>query len=140
MEGYPIEKSKMLSVAGWFKVEYNYPQFDEYTQKIVANKTLDWDENKQVFIQNFNIVSLSIDEANFILEQKTAIAFEKLRAERNAKLSTTDYLLMSDYPISGENLVEIKAYRKALRDLPNQEGSPWLNGEIPWPTKPSFIE
>ena len=36
-------------------------------------------------------------------------------------------------------LSEINAwdlYAKALCDLPESEGAPWLNAEIPWPTKP----
>jgi hypothetical protein len=45
---------------------------------------------------------------------------------------------MLDYPISQENLEEIKAYRQALRDLPQQPGFPWGGPDdpaCPWPEK-----
>jgi hypothetical protein len=42
----------------------------------------------------------------------------ELRAQRNALLAETDYLIMPDYPATKEQKEEIKAYRQALRDLP----------------------
>ena len=139
MQGFSSGVPIAFALSGWYEVQYDYPEYDEYTQKLVAQKTLDWDAEKEVFIQHFDIVSLSSEEANSVLEQKKAIALEKLRQERNLKLKETDYLLMLDYPISEDNLVEVKAYRQALRDLPKQEGSPWLNNVIPWPNKPSVL-
>lgn len=64
----------------------------------------------------------------------------QLRAMRDAKLTDTDKYLMSDYPISLEKLVVIKAYRQALRDLPAQEGAPWAGGGelTPWPILPDM--
>ena len=62
-----------------------------------------------------------------------AEAFAALRAERDKRLADTDYMLMSDYPIDETKLNAVKEYRQALRDLPEQEGAPWVDGEIPWP-------
>lgn len=64
--------------------------------------------------------------------------FERLRAERDRRLTTTDYLLMQDYPIVEGNLSVVKAYRQSLRDLPAQAGAPWDGGgpETPWPAEP----
>lgn len=61
--------------------------------------------------------------------------FERLRAERDRRLSETDYLLMPDYPLSDDSRAAVQAYRQALRDLPAQEGAPWDGGEekTPWP-------
>ena len=61
--------------------------------------------------------------------------FERLRAERDRRLTETDYLLMPDYPLSGDSRAAVQAYRQALRDLPAQEGAPWDGGEekTPWP-------
>lgn len=59
-----------------------------------------------------------------------------VRDTRNAKLSKTDYLVASDYPISEENLAEIKAYRQALRDIPEQAGFP---ESVIWPDVPKFF-
>ena len=52
------------------------------------------------------------------------------RARRDALITTTDYLLMPDYPISAAQLAEVRAYRQALRDLPLQPGFPQ---HIDWP-------
>ena len=56
-----------------------------------------------------------------------------VRLERNKILSDTDHLIQSDYPISDEKKQEIKAYRQALRDIPQQDGFP---DNIIWPDKP----
>ena len=56
-----------------------------------------------------------------------------VRLERNNLLSNTDHLIQSDYPISDEKKQEIKVYRQALRDIPQQDGFP---ENIVWPDKP----
>ena len=63
--------------------------------------------------------------------------FASLRSERDARLTNTDKMLLQDYPISAEALAHVKAYRAALRDLPDQPGAPWPDGDIPWPIKPN---
>ena len=62
-----------------------------------------------------------------------AEAFAALRAERDKRLADTDYMVMPDYPIDAEKLDAVKAYRQALRDLPQQDGAPWIDGDVPWP-------
>lgn len=60
----------------------------------------------------------------------------RVRAERNKRLALTDHFVMPDYPISQDKLEEIKVYRQALRDLPQQPGFPWGgpdDPECPWP-------
>lgn len=69
-------------------------------------------------------------------EEVEAEAFAALRAERDKRLADTDYLIMPDYPIAKADLKAVKAYRQALRDLPAQEGAPWIDATIPWPVKP----
>lgn len=59
-----------------------------------------------------------------------------VRGTRDAKLSETDYLVASDYPISEENLAEIKVYRQALRDITEQAGFP---KDVIWPDLPKFL-
>lgn len=56
-----------------------------------------------------------------------------VRLERNKLLSDTDHLIQSDYPISDEKKQDIKVYRQALRDIPQQDGFP---DNIVWPDKP----
>lgn len=59
-----------------------------------------------------------------------------VRGNRDAKLSETDYLVVPDYPISEENLEEVKAYRQALRDITEQLGFP---KDVIWPDVPKFL-
>ena len=71
-------------------------------------------------------------------EPTTDELFAQLRAARDAKLTATDKYLLPDYPISADALSAIKAYRQALRDLPDQDGAPWDGGgdATPWPELP----
>ena len=57
------------------------------------------------------------------------------RARRDALITATDYLLMPDYPISAEQLAEVRSYRQALRDVPLQAGFP---SGIDWPAPPTI--
>ena len=62
-----------------------------------------------------------------------------IRAERDRRLAMTDHLVMPDYPISSGKLEDAKAYRQALRDLPQQSGFPWGGPDdpaCPWPEEP----
>lgn len=70
-----------------------------------------------------------------------AARFERLRAERDRRLTATDYLLMQDYPLDNTHKEAVRLYRQALRDLPSQEGAPWDGGgeSTPWPDLPAGI-
>ena len=61
---------------------------------------------------------------------------KNLRQKRDLLLTETDYLLMSDYPISDKDLDLVKIYRQALRDVPGQAGFP---RSVEWPKKPGVI-
>ena len=61
-----------------------------------------------------------------------------IRAERDRRITATDYLVMPDYPLDTDKLEEIKAYRQALRDLPQQPGFPWGGPDDPECTWPSL--
>lgn len=56
-------------------------------------------------------------------EKLTELATE-IRTKRNLLLAETDYLLMSDYPISEEYLKKVKEYRQELRDITKQDEFP----------------
>ena len=55
------------------------------------------------------------------------------RQKRDRLIATTDYLVTPDYPIESDRLAEVKTYRQALRDIPEQSGFP---RSITWPDKP----
>lgn len=68
--------------------------------------------------------------------------FQRLRAERDRRLTATDYLLMQDYPLDSPLKEAVQLYRQALRDLPAQPGAPWDGGgeATPWPEIPNGLQ
>lgn len=69
-------------------------------------------------------------------EEKLAEAERDVRSTRDRLIADTDYLLTPDYPISQEELESVKAYRTALRDVPQQEGFPF---DVTWPERPAIL-
>lgn len=61
-------------------------------------------------------------------------AWSMLRAQRDQKLAETDKYVLTDYPISAENLQAIKDYRNDLRDLPSSVVDP--RQAVQWPEMP----
>ena len=57
-------------------------------------------------------------------EEKLNELATTIRTKRNSLLADSDYLLMSDYPISQEYLEKVKEYRQQLRDITKQDGFP----------------
>lgn len=60
--------------------------------------------------------------------------WERIRALRNYKLKETDWVALSDSPVSDPLKSAWLAYRAALRDLPGSTADPFA---IVWPTPPS---
>ena len=102
-----------------------------------------------------SIVAFSVDKFNEnclytdenIVVTDTGVYFESqvpdswkatcLRKERNKLLKDTDIYMLSDYPLSDDEKEQIKAYRQALRDLPEQNGFPT---NCQFPEKPDFLQ
>jgi len=57
-----------------------------------------------------------------------------VRAERDSKLTATDWTQLADSQLTDEVKATWVTYRQALRDLPTASGFPH---NITWPTKPS---
>ena len=66
---------------------------------------------------------------------------KRARNIRNELLNRTDRYILSDYPISLEQQMIIKAYRQDLRNFINENKEKILNGEkMTWPEQPDFID
>ena len=128
-----------LHKIGWYKLEYDVPEYDSTTHTLELSGKPVYNKDRDVYVQNYNIVELPEEIKQRNIKELLRQPFEELREERNKRIAETDYLVMTDYPISEVELAEVKTYRQALRDLPAQEGAPWVNGQIPWPDKPSFL-
>ena len=66
---------------------------------------------------------------------------KRARNIRNELLNRTDRYLLSDYPITLEQQMIIKTYRRELREFINNNKERILNGEkIDFPPVPDFID
>ena len=66
---------------------------------------------------------------------------KRARNIRNELLNRTDRYILSDYPISLEQQMIIKAYRQDLRQFINDNKEKILNGDkIDFPPQPDFID
>ena len=109
----------------------------------------DYDAQVAPFVALWQAENARIDKAAAEAEavrlaeyNSEAARFERLRAERDRRLTATDYLLMQDYPLNDTLKGAVQLYRQALRDLPAQEGAPWDGGgeATPWPELPAGLE
>jgi len=78
------------------------------------------------WVQVWNITDATAEE----VEQRTEQQADSVRAERNAKLSASDWTQVADAPVDKQAWAD---YRQALREVPDQAGFPW---SVEWPTKP----
>lgn len=58
---------------------------------------------------------------------------KRIRAERDKKLSATDWLMLSDSPVPTDKRADVEQYRQALRDVTGQHGFP---EQVEWPEYP----
>jgi hypothetical protein len=66
---------------------------------------------------------------------------KRARNIRNELLNRTDKFLLSDYPISLEQQIEIKVYRQDLRNFINDNKEKILNGDkTDFPKQPDFLD
>ena len=70
-------------------------------------------------------------------EELRAEAEQQARSKRDQLLDESDYYLQPDYPATNEGLEAVKAYRTALRGVPQQESFPI---GVEWPVKPSVLK
>ena len=66
---------------------------------------------------------------------------KRARNIRNELLNRTDRYILSDYPITIEQQMQIKIYRQELRQFINDNKEKILNGDqINFPKQPDFID
>ena len=95
-----------------------------------------WPYNKQkyavgqtVAMKQYKIVEIPAPTTEEVAAQ--------VRAQRDAMIARTDFMMMPDYPISEEDKALVEAYRQALRDIPQQESFP---SNVQWPVAPQCLK
>ena len=132
MMGLPVDDINTLNAYDWYEYVSDYPVYNKVTQYLERAGNPVFRNNQ--YVQSYNVLDI---DPTLYAELETE-GFKTLREERNKRLADTDYLVL-DYPLTSEQLQQVKTYRQALRDLPNREGAPFLEN-IPWPEKPDFIK
>lgn len=86
-------------------------------------------------IVNANGFEVTDDFVDKLIAHETAIAAQKVRAKRDALLDATDKEMTVDRieRESEQTVSAWKAYRQALRDIPEQAGFPF---DVEWPVRP----
>lgn len=97
-------------------VEISQQQFEDIEDQIILKKNFKIQDGSIVLDEEVDIVSLT----------------SKIRRQRNALLSSSDWTQISDSPLTEEKKNEWKAYRQALRDLPSLPDFP----NVMFPEKP----
>lgn len=115
-----------LEAFGVFRV-YNAtpPDYDARTQALEEGKPT-FDLAARRWSQVWEVRDLTAEE----LEERYNAQAAQVRAERNAKLSETDWRFRSDLRPSQAWI----DYCQALRDITAQAGFPW---EVQWPEMPA---
>lgn len=102
-----------------------FKDFNSRTQKLIPCDP--YIENN--FVYTVTVVDLTEDEL-LSMENIEAV---KVRAERNRKLSESDWTQLTDTPADIKN--NWLTYRQQLRDLPTQNGFPF---SVSWPDAPGI--
>lgn len=142
---FPFKAQSNLHALQWRENEGHTEWTDGPNRPLVA---ADYDDQVAPFVKLWQDEKTRLEQAAAEAEaarlaeyNSEAARFERLRAERDRRLTATDYLLMQDYPLDNTLKEAVRLYRQALRDLPSQEGAPWDGGgeSTPWPDLPAGI-
>jgi hypothetical protein len=113
--------AEFLAEGGVYRVNTFKPH-DQVTQKLVSCDP---------YIEDGWAYTVAVeDKTADELAADTASLSAKIRAERNRRLSESDWTQILDAPVDRTVWAN---YREALRRLPEQEGFPH---NVVWPTKP----
>lgn len=116
-----------LEGTGYGLYEYSQkPEGGKY-EKIEEGVAIQGEDG--IWRQSWDVIPLSAEEKASVDKGQEI----KVRAERNALLSRSDWTQLADSPVNG---AEWLAYRQALRDISSQPGFPW---NVNWPTSPFEI-
>lgn len=113
--------------------------YDVITESGVEQKTrqvlepMVFDCPSSTLDQNVAFVSSIAYNGEYTIEDIPMTA-EEVRAKRDKLLADTDWTQVLDAPIDTETREAYRAYRQALRDIPEQEGFPET---IVWPELPA---
>lgn len=122
----PEECEVFKDRANWAGDKWTHIEGDELESAVV---TYDYPSIKELEKQHAETIRINV---NFILNKLSA----RIETSNEQKELVDAGLLEAP----DEPRLPLLKYRQELRDLPQQEGFPWLNKETPWPIDPLTIE
>lgn len=103
-------------------LEDTRPSYDADTQAVIEDAVVERDGS---YYQTWAVIDRSAEAIANDLANKKA----QVRAQRNARLTETDWAILPDSPLSDADKTVYQNYRTALRDVPAQDGFP--NNALP---------
>ena len=93
------------------------PSYDADTQTVIEGAV---EERDGAYYQTYSVIDRSAEAIANDLANKKA----QVRAQRNSRLTETDWAILPDSPLSDADKTVYQNYRTALRDVPAQSGFP----------------
>jgi hypothetical protein len=101
------------------------PQVD-YTKDVAEGTPVSTSDG---WVQVWVVTDASPEE----IESRTQSQSQSVRTDRDEKLSACDWVVIKATETEVPEIEAWKAYRQALRDIPQQSGFPW---NVVWPQQP----
>lgn len=102
-------------------------------QAIFKHERLAFGKLTPEFMKEHEIVEEEYNPEDEMTDEELAV---RVRMRRDSLISRTDFYVQPDYPSDPAGLEAVKAYRQALRDIPEQSGFP---RNVQWPSLPSAL-
>lgn len=102
-------------------------------QAIFKHERLAFGKLTPELMKEFNITEEQYNPEDELTDEQLA---SRVRMRRDSMISRTDFYVQPDYPSDPEGLEAVKAYRQALRDIPEQSGFP---RNVQWPEMPAVL-
>lgn len=123
--------------------------YDNQTGVIVMNRNLSDAQVEKICAENTNwsYIDGAVDSVSERVVNLQTLKIEKrsrripsianlIREQRKLLLAGCDWTQTADSPLSAESKQAWAAYRQALRDLPDEQGSVNSIDDVVWPTPP----
>lgn len=105
----------------------------ELRQAIFEKARIAFGEFTPELMKEFSITEEKYNPEDEMTDEELAV---RVRMHRDSLISRTDFYVQPDYPSDPAGLEAVKAYRQALRDIPEQSGFP---RSVQWPSLPSVL-
>ena len=105
----------------------------ELRQAIFEKARIAFGEFTPELMKEFSITEEKYNPEDEMTDEELAA---RVRMRRDSLISRTDFYVQPDYPSDPAGLEAVKAYRQALRDIPEQSGFP---RNVQWPSIPSAL-